>query len=124
MAEVYSLAALGPQLVNVPAGPGSRVSRLSWACGHVPHPLPLPSCGLSLCVSLTPAWKDAPHCLRGPASHLGGSHFEILTRIDHIKTLFQTRACSEVLMDVPVEAALLPSVLDAHGSGEQAGDMS
>lgn len=40
------------------------------------------------------------------------------------RPFFQTRACSEVLMDVPVEAALLPSVLDAHGSGEQAGDMS
>lgn len=40
------------------------------------------------------------------------------------RPFFQTRACSEVLMDVPTEAALLPRVLDAHGSGEQAGDMS
>lgn len=45
----------------------------------------------SPCVSLAPAWKDAPHCLRGPASHPGGSHFEILTQIDHIKTLFPNK---------------------------------
>ena len=40
------------------------------------------------------------------------------------RPFFQTRACSELLMDVPAEAAPLHRALDAHGSGKQAGDVS